>query len=356
MNLRPSSLPILAKSPKFVSCETSFTEEGTDRHDALRMHFEGSDGLLDLLDEESAGGVRWAADYIRLKAPLSDYPLEWEVEMPIIYPDFSEQRGHADAVCNLDIFDLKSRERDYGLQMAAYALGRLQELNATNEVIVRCHLLFTATKRCEVLTFDTETAYKALRSAIDEINAAVECRPSEYCGWCANRVTCDVLNKRAQAVAAGREDWELEQYHASKISEPGEMAKALTLARQLKAWIEGIEFHAREMAIKQGLQIPGYTLKQRNGKKFCFDIQGAFTASGLDAPTFLQCCDLRFSSSKKNPNKHGLENVYHKAASLPSLAAAKRELKSKLAPFVKTGEPSLYLASEKATETSQDEE
>jgi hypothetical protein len=31
-------------------------------------------------------------------------------------------------------------------------------------------------------------------------------------------------------------------------------------------------------------------------------------------------------------------------------------LKSKLAPFVKTGEPSLYLASEKATETSQDEE
>jgi hypothetical protein len=351
--MRPSSLPILAKSPKFVSSDTNFAADGTDRHEALRAHFAGDDSLIDLLDEESAESVRWAADYIRLKAPLSDYPLEWEVEMPIIYPDFSEEKGHADAACYLDIFDLKSRERDYGLQMAAYALGRLQSIQGGAQV--RCHLLFTATKRAEVLTFDLESADKALSEALDAINAAAECRPSEYCGWCANRVTCEVLNKRAQAVAADREDWELEQYHASKITEPAEMSKALTLARQLSKWIDGIEFHAKEMAIKQGIQIPGYALKSRNGKKYCADIQGAFAATGLDAPTFLQCCDLRFSSSKKNPNKQGLENVYHKAAGLPSLAAAKRELKAKLQDFVRVGEPSLYLASEKSTETTDEE-
>jgi hypothetical protein len=355
--MRPSSLPILKQSPKFVSSETEFAAEGTERHAALRAHFAGDDSLLNLLSEEDAESVRWAADYIRLKAPLNDYPLEWEIELPMILDDFTEMTGHADAVCHLDIFDLKSRERDYEAQMACYALGVLYKSGVARlGGAVRCHLLFTSTKRFQVLTFTAENAEKLLADTLAEINAAVECRPSDYCGWCANCATCDVLNKRAQAVAAGREDWQLEQYHASKVTEPAEMAKMLTLARQLKPWIEAVEFHGREMAIKQGMQIPGYTLRERKGKKYCFDIQGAFNASGLDAPTFLQCCDLRFSSSKKNPNKVGLENIYHKAKELPSLAAAKRELKSKLEPFIGVGATTQYLAPEKATEPSNDEE
>lgn len=353
--MRPSSLPILAKSPKFVSSETSFAEEGTDRHEALRAHFAGDDSMLDLLPDEDADGVRWAAEYIRLKAPLNDYPLEWEVTLPILLDDFSEMEGHADTVCHLDLFDAKNRERDYEAQMASYALGQLQKLNIPGAT-VRCHLLFMATKRVEVLTFTAESAQAVIQRVIDDVNTAPECRPSEYCGWCAIRVTCDVLNKRAQAVAAGRDDWQLEQYHASQITEPGEMAKALALAEHVEKWAVAVKHFAKEMAVKQGLQIPGYALKQRNGKKYCFDIQGAFSATGLDAPTFLQCCDVRFSSSKKNPNKVGLENIYQKATGLPSLAAAKRELKAKLVNCVRVGESSLYLAPEKSTETPNDEE
>jgi hypothetical protein len=347
MNLRPSSLPILAQSPKFVSSDTSFAEEGTDRHNALRMHFAGDDSLLDMLEEESADGVRWAADYIRLKAPMSDYPLEWD-----------EIEGHADAVCYLDLFDLKTRERDYAPQMAAYALGVLQKLNAGPFTEVRCHLLYTATKHVEVLTFDAESAAKVIQTIIDDVNAAVECRPSDYCGWCANRVTCEALNKRALTVAAGREDWQLEQYHASQITEPSQMAKALTLAKHLKAWIAGVEHHARELAIKQGLKIPGYRLAPTTGKRYCTDIQGAFTASGLGIEDFLACCDVRFGTSKKNPNKKGLENVYHKAQGLPSLNAAKKELKSKLQPFVQQGQGGYTLKPEKGEleESNQDEE
>lgn len=345
--MRPSSLPILRQSPKFVSEQTSFAEEGTDRHEALHAHLCGDDTLLDLLDDESADGVRWAAEYIRLKAPMSDYPLEWEATLPIVYSDLSETEGHADCVCHLDIFDLKSRERDYAPQMAAYALGRLQKLNAPPGTQVRCHLLFAVTKRHEVLTFDAEHADALINEIIQDVKTATECRPSEYCGWCANRVTCDVLNKRAMAVAAGREDWALEQYHATEITKPEEMAKALALAKHLTTWAKAVEFKAREMAIKQGLKIPGWKLAPTNGKRFCTDLQGAFTASGLSIEDFLACCDVRFGTSKKNPNKKGLENVYHKSAGLPSLAAAKKELKGKLAPFIQQGQGGFTLKPEK---------
>lgn len=350
--IRPSSLPILKQSPKFVSSDTAFAEEGTDRHDALRAHFLGDDGLLNLLSEEDAEAVRWAADYIRLKAPLSDYPIEWEAELPLILDDFTEMTGHADAVCHLDVFDLKTRERDYEGQMAAYALGRIQQ---TGGEPVRCHLLFSATKRVEVLTFTAESAERVITSILADINSAPTCRPSDYCGWCKQKVTCEVLNKRALAVAAGREDWELEQYHASKITEPQEMAKALALANHVTKWADGVKHFALEMVIKQGQQIPGFTLKQKAGKRFCSDVQGAFQATGLEPADFLACCDLRFSTSKKNPNKAGLENIYHKAKELPSLAAAKRELKAKLEPYVKTSDPTQFLAPEKSTETSEDE-
>lgn len=353
--MRPSSLPILKQSPKFVSSDTAFAEEGTDRHDALRAHFQGDDSLLNLLDEADAESVRWAADYIRLKAPMSDYPLEWEATLPIILEDFSEMNGHADTVCHLDIFDLKSRERDYEAQMASYALGRLQQVNIAG-ASVRCHLLYTATKRVEVLTFTAESADAILNKTLADINAAVECRPSEYCGWCANLVPCPVLNKRALAVAAGREDWQLEQYHASKITEPSEMAKALALAGPLSKWIEGVKHFALEMVVKDGKQIPGYSLKQKNGKRYCADVQAAFNASGLESVDFLACCDLRFVTSKKNPNKQGLENVYHKAKAMPSLAAAKRELKAKLADVIRASDPTQYLAADKSTETTEETE
>lgn len=339
--MRPSSLPILKQSPKFESGDTEFAEEGTDRHAALRAHFCGDDSLLDLLDDESAEAVRWAADYIRLKAPMSDHPINWEYEAVAILDDFSEMLGHPDAGCGLDIFDFKWRERDYESQMASYALSKLQSLPPGT--VVRTHLLFGQPRKAVVLRFDRESAERIIHEIITDVNAAIECRPSDYCGWCANRVTCAVLNKRAQTIAAGREDWQLEQYHASQITEPSEMAKALTLAKHVKKWAEGVEYRAEQMAIKEGLQIPGYALKPGNSKRYCFDVAGAFNASGLDAAEFLSCCQIRFTSDKKDPNKVGLENVYHKAKGLPSLAAAKRELKNKISDFVKKPEPKLKL-------------
>lgn len=349
--IRPSSLPILKESPKFISSGSDFADEGTDRHQALRDLFDGDSAPLMRLDEDSQEAVRWAAEYILLKANMADHTLEWETERFIDFGQFETMTGHLDAVCGLDIFDLKWRERDYSAQMACYALGVLQD--HPWGTVCRTHMLFGAIRKAVVLEFTAESAHAIIDAIIDDVKNAEECRPSSYCGWCAITSSCPVLTRRAQAVADGREDWKLEQYHASKIEEPSEMAKALTLARHLKKWVEGVEHHAKEMATKQGRTIPGYELREKSGKRICTDVNGAFNASGLHASEFLACCSLRFATSKKDPAQKGLENVYKETTGLPSLAAAKRELRVKLEPYTTTAASSLSLVSTSSSEETE---
>lgn len=347
--LRASSLPALAQCSAFESGSTEWTESGTDRHAALHAHFAEDDTLLDLLPEDEQEGVRWAAEYIRLKAPMEEHPLMWETPAQVILDDFTEIPGRMDAYCGREVFDLKWRQRDYSAQMALYALARLQ---ATNAFEVRVHILFAAFKRAEVIIFDHESASKIVEEIVAKTRTNPEPTPCDYCGWCAKKVTCQALNDRAQAVAAGREDWKLAQYHASELANPSEMAKALVLAKHLSKWCEAVEHFAKEMWIKKGLTIPGYELRSKAGKSSCHDILSAFQASGLDHLEFLKCCEIRLETSKENPDKLGLANVL-KAKLGISKAAAKRELKKKLKPYLRTPKQSFYL---KAVNEPEEEE
>ena len=135
------------------------------------------------------------------------------------------------------------------------------------------------------------------------------------------------------------------------------MGKALTLAKHLRKWCDAVDFHAKEMVVKQGVCIPGYELKSKPGKPSCADVIGAYSATGLSAEEFLQCCEIRLNSSKTNPNKRGLADVLKVKNSI-SKAAATRELRKKLEPYMRTPKQvhSLKAVNEPEEETSQDEE
>jgi hypothetical protein len=354
MSLRASSLPALSQCPCFESGSSEFAEAGTDRHTALQLHFAGDDSLLNLLPEEDQEGVRWAAEYIRVYAPMSEYPLEWEKQGAAVLADLTEIPGKTDAYCALDLFDLKWRYSDYTAQMALYAMIRLQAAEMNPNVVIRVHILYGCFKKAEVINFDYETA-----SAIVEKIAAAYRDPQKketpcgYCNYCANKLTCGALNERAQTVAAGREDWKLEQYHTSQITTPAEMSKALALAKQLKGWCEAVEFHAKEMAVKNGVTIPGYELKSKAGRTSCADVIGAFNQLPLTAEEFLQCCEVRIETSKENPDKRGLVDLFAVKKSI-SKAAAKREIKNLLQPHMRTPKEILYLKPLKQTEETEE--
>jgi hypothetical protein len=352
--LRASSLPALSQCPCFEPGSSDYAEAGTDRHTALQRHFAGDDSVLALLPEEEQEGVLWAAEYIRVHAPMSEYPLEWEKQGAAILDDFTEVPGKTDAYCALDIFDLKWRYSDYKAQMALYSLIRLQAADMKPGVEIKVHVLYACFKRAEVLTFDFETAHRIVQEIVDAYrDPNKQPNPCGYCNYCANRLKCSALNERAQTVAAGREDWKLEQYHTSQITTPSEMAKALAIARQLKGWCEAVEYHAKEMAVKDGMTIPGYELKSKAGRTSCANVIGAFNSLPLTAEEFLQCCDVRLETSKENPDKRGLADVLAVNKGI-SKASAKRELKTLLQPFMRTPKEILYLKPLKATEESEE--
>jgi hypothetical protein len=333
---------MLAACPKWITDgDTVATSAGTNRHAALHAILTQeptSDPPNEYLalDDSDRESVQWAADYVRLKAPMSEYPLECERKDFFVGPDFTRIEGTPDVVCGNHVFDLKSRQRDYTAQMAAYSLMRFERLPGAESVTV--HLMYTESRRVQVLEFDREAA-EAIVQRIQESVTAPEAgyTPCDYCGWCGARITCPALVARAGAVANGREDWHLEQYHSSQIDDPAEMGKALRMARHLADWCEAVEHRAKEMAIKDGKVPVGFKIQTRQGNRFIPDIKAAFAVAGLPQDEFLAACDVKFSALV---DRHAAINGMKKAP-------AEREMERRLGDALQRKSPSVSLVAEK---------
>lgn len=354
MKHRPSSLPMLAQCSDYESSGGSFAELGTDRHAALKAHYHGDNSLLDMLDDEDQTGVRWAADYIRANTTES-HPVVWETKRAWIRPDFSDAEGTPDVVNGLDIFDFKWRSRDYTAQMADYALSLIGDFGT----VVTVHLLFGAERRAEKIKFDNAACEKIILPILERAQNPIP-TPCDYCGWCAKRLTCKALTGPAKVVAENyAESTMLEvikSWHPSDmLNDAAQLAYALTVWRRvLKKWGESLEFHAKEAAIKNGLQLPGYELKPKRGRQFVSDVMAAYIASGLDDISFLQACDVRLNTSKTTGRK-GLDVIFKEKFSEASLAAAKRTVQKKLGDCVQRGKETLELKSVKGGDEDSEE-
>jgi hypothetical protein len=350
--LAPSSIPAILHCARFVSApgDTQWSLMGTEHHAEFAAMLSGDRELADKLPLEERAGVEWAAGYVRGTCDPSELVIEAKLE--VLDPDFDPLTfGRPDlytlALPVPDLFDYKSGlPRNNDGQMAAYAVGIMQKRGAQ---AVNAHTLFG----------QTQTAYKKRWTYDDAMALVLEARerrrdetipatPCDYCGYCARAIRCDALARRAEAVRAGREDWELEQYHASKIEDPAEMAKALALARHLSKWAEAIEHFAKEMAQKRGLAIPGYELREKRGNRETSDLSVAFQRAGLQIFDFLACCDVSLPA---------FEIAFHKAKGEnpgQSFAASKRELSNKLADVIARKSSSFTLKPKKENTENAD--
>ena len=353
---------MLAQCACFESDSTEFAEAGTKRHKHLAARLAVGNaprGCTCIEDDpawlcptckledveknqsdEDTEGVEWAAEYITMMG--SEFDAEHRLTL---YDDSWNEvfSGTPDVVCGAEIFDLKWRERNYDAQMAAYAL-MLMQAKGYDKVIV--HVLYAEPQRVQKLIFDEDSA----RRIVEPILAAAkdpnkQPTPCDYCGWCANRLRCKALLDRVQAVAAGREDWKLEQYHASQIETPEQAFRARKLAKQIIKWAEGVLYHTEKLADKmtpEQLREHGYEWKPKRGRQYCTDIFTAYELLGLDRELFAQACDLRLNTSKKYPDKKGISDIYKEKHEL-KLAPAKRVVLAKLEPVLKRGEDSRSL-------------
>lgn len=336
-----------------------YTSSGTVRHDCLAKALTGDPDPFKGLDETEAEAVRWAADYIRVKAPISAHELRLEHRVNPLADDFTpifENGGRLDVACGPCMFDLKNRERDYQAQMAAYALGMFQE-HGWPEVEV--HLLFAETRRAQVFRLTEESARAIVEPIVARVHGAdKKPTPCDYCGWCSRRLSCPALLKTAAAVAHGYSELnKVKNWHPSEMQTGEELGIALWIARNvLKKWCESVEFHALRRHQTEGLTITGFEPKTKAGKSYVTDVPEAFTLAKLPQSEFLRGCQLRLNTSKKYPDQVGLVDIYKQFHGLPSTAAAKRDLMAKLEPVVKKTNGSTYLQAVKGGGEEEPEE
>jgi len=349
MQHRPSSLPMLAQCPSFESSGSDFADLGTDRHAALKAHYAGDDSLLDLLDDDDQDGIRWAADYIRANTSES-YATVWETKRHWDRPDMSEAEGTPDVVNGSQLFDFKWRYRDYAAQMADYAISMID--NGYERVTA--HILFGSERRAVKMHFDYAACEKIILPILTSLENPTP-KPCDYCGWCAKQFTCAANTTTAKVVAEGYAEADLLQvirdWHPSEMmNDAQQIAFALTIWRRiLKKWGESVEFHAAEAATKLGLKLPGYELKERQGRKFIADTQRAFELSGLPADKFLAACGVRLNTSKTNTSLLGLDKIFAEALGIKT-ATAKRECEKKLADVIQKSKSTMALVSVKGGE------
>jgi hypothetical protein len=341
--IRPSSLPALAQCPDFEADPVGrdYTTRGTERHASLArfvlafLNAAKSDNAeaereraLDGMDEEERDAIEWAAEYVQLHAPFADFPVEVETRRAFVGPDWERIPGTLDIRCGPVVFDFKWRFGDYWEQQAAYALTLLQAGAAK----VDCHLMFGQPRKARKRVFtepEAESVVFPIVEAAQDPNRKP--RACDFCGWCAKRLTCPEITDGVRAAMMGRGDWGLKNWHVSEISDPAEMAKALRVARRLKPWCDSAEFHAREMAVKQGRTLPGFKLKTRAGSVRVDNLPGAFAKLGMPQAEFLRCCEVKLNPPK-DKSRPGLVDLYARHSVL-KVAQAKADILRRLEGF-----------------------
>jgi hypothetical protein len=157
--------------------------------------------------------------------------------------------------------------------------------------------------------------------------------PCDYCGWCRHAIYCPALKQRVDAVHAGREDWQLANYHASEIEKPEEMGKAFALSKLMEAWCEAVKFHANKMAFQDGKDIPGTVKRTRAGNRFITDTEAAFGCMSMDQESYLKACEAKFTQLVQwFRTTHGM-----------SEAKAKKEVEKRLGDLLQRKPTSYFL-------------
>lgn len=303
----PSSLKYVAQcpgyKPEFSTNEAA--EMGTRIHNALET---GDWSKMNDYESSLAQGCRNAEAAIFKKhgIDLNDPDIEDHKEVRLKI----KLIGHETfGTCDRLILDRKNRRAiqiDYktGLgkideplqnwQGKAYGTGTFQEW----EEIDTIEFYFIACRRDEILydryTRDMVPEFvndlsgviqnaKKTRGCWENIDAMMLSPQTLVCNYCANADSCPAVAnigvQVAQKYAPGAANIaSLPEMHGSNINDPEIIAELLDLAPILTKAVSGWKKRADEMAFKDGVEIPGYKVEERSGRR---SITSALAAYGV---------------------------------------------------------------------------
>jgi len=273
MSIRPSSLPKLEICPRFESAPG--TSEQAARGTRIDRIFRDLLGGQSIMPEACETGeleaARWA---VRVASEILEVDeIETREDKLRVHINLGEieMKGTMDAcqkpgddVREVVFFDIKSGQvRDYRAQMAAYALGLMQERIADRAT---AHLLFCDEQRVVVHRFTREDCEEMLepivKAASDPKSQPVLC---DYCGWCARQTSCEA---RLQAVAvAESEVATLPADFKLRLKDPDFVGRFLTACAVVEDFQELAKERAKEI-FEEGGTVPGWSMSSRKGLEF----------------------------------------------------------------------------------------
>lgn len=180
-------------------------------------------------------------------------------------------------------------------QAKAYALGTFQNFPQVDTI----HFYFIACRRDEILfhTFKRDDVEEIVHAISDVIKRAKKVRacfskadPNDLipqlkiCNYCKNAGKCPSLAKlsvdTAKKYAPSSDNFLTmpEDVHGSDCSDPSVIAEMLKAVPIVRKWASGVEYAARRMAMEDGVEIPGFEIKERRGRR---SITSALAAYGV---------------------------------------------------------------------------
>ncbi len=339
----PSSLARVIACPGSVyMCQQCASEGGSaaaDEGTMLHAVVAGATPPLELTAEQAEAVQACREELARFDAPQG---VLQEQRLALLDDDFNELSfGTADAVIvredDVVIVDWKfGRNRveqaESNWQLKAYAAMAMQTYGKERVQVVVFQPRIPAGRTDAVFAGNVLAEVQAaIQQAMDANAAGLTLRYSEAaCKYCAAKTECPEFNRKAMAVVC---------QSTQAVTDPRIIADWLEKAGAAAKWAENVKHRARQMMIEEKLEVPGWGLANRQGKRIVKDAQALYQKIQpvIGHEAFMALVDVKMGE---------IEDVYarkRKEVAGISLVAAKRELAELLEGAVERQPDSLEL-------------
>jgi hypothetical protein len=314
MSLRPSNLPKLAECACYEPNPNAgpAAARGSALDSLFRNRMAGLPPQPEMFYEPTQAdwdAIEWSVITITALAGSSEV-ITREQECRVDIPGF-KNGGTADAIipAKLAHADLKTgQKRNYREQMAAYALGFMEQFFASEWT---AHLLFCDQREVVTFRFTLEEAKRIVEQVTTKFNDPnKKPTPCVYCDWCAKETTCEA---RTGSVQTTLETVTAPEFNlAAVLADNAALGRFLSACAILDDYREKAEATAKER-IQAGATIPGWKLASRKGSEFVDHVSvgmhlkelgfGAVLAAygNLSAKKFREIWELKMPREKAFP-------------------------------------------------------
>jgi hypothetical protein len=170
---------------------------------------------------------------------------------------------------------------DKNMQMRAYGVGLWMEDPTLESIdLILCYPRY---KKMDRATF-TITDFKAALLDLARIAARSECwqehlNPGEGCNWCGRKLSCPAVASNVASVfaAMGHDPASIDPASVD-LKNPARLGHMREAATVVQTWADDVLEFTKNVAINQGIDIPGYKICSKQGTQSLTDIHRALLA------------------------------------------------------------------------------